>query len=122
MITCCSCNNYPNHYRLFRLTHSRCIVLVPQQDFRSRVGQRAAGGVKFLPRLKPIAEAEVGELDDTLLLKEHHIFRLQVPVHHMQPVTVGDGMDNLGKVTLGHLRRNGTKVVALLAKENNKVF
>ena len=85
------------------LTHSGSIILVPQQYFGSGVGQRAAGGVECRPGLEPVAEAEVGELDDTLLLEEHHVLRLQVPVHHVQPVTVGNGVDNLREVTLGHL-------------------
>lgn len=91
------------------LTHSGSVILVPQQDFRSRVGQRAARGVERLSGLKPVAEAKVGELDDALLLEEHHVLWLQVPVHHVQPVAVGDGMYNLGKVALGHLgkKRDG---------------
>ncbi|KAF3833676.1 hypothetical protein F7725_024880 [Dissostichus mawsoni] len=60
--------------------------------------QRAAGGVERLPGLKPVAEAEVGELDDAQLLEEHHVLWLQVPVHHVQPVAVGDGVDNLGEL------------------------
>ncbi len=104
--------------RFFRLTHSRSVILVPQQDFRSRVGQRAAGGVEFFPGLKPVAEAEVGELDDALLLEEHHVLRLQVPVHHMQPVAVGDGVDNLGEVTLGHL---GEKSNSNVSQHDNYV-
>ncbi len=95
--------------QFLRLTYSRSIVLVPEQDFRSRVGQRAARGVEFFPGLKAVAEAKVGELDDALLLEEHHVLRLQVPVHHVQPVTVGDGVDNLGKVTLGHLEEERQK-------------
>lgn len=85
------------------LTHGGSVVLVAQQDFGGRVGQRAAGGAERLPRLEAVAEAKVGELDDALLLEEHDVLRLQVPVHHVQPVAVGDGVDDLGEVTLGHL-------------------
>lgn len=88
---------------LFGLTHGRSVILVSQQDLGSGVGQRAAGGVELLAGLKAVAEAKVGELDDALLLKEHHVLGLQVPVHHVQPVAVGDGMDYLGEVTFGHL-------------------
>lgn len=108
--------------QFFRLTHSRSVILVPQQYFRSRVGQRTTRGVQFFPGLKPVAEAEVSELDDSLLLKEDHVFWLQVPVHYVQPVTVGDGMDNLGKVTLGHLEKERQRGQQALVISNSTII
>lgn len=87
------------------LTDGGGIVLVAQQDFWSGVGQRATGRVEGLPRLKAVAEAEVGQLDHALFLEEHHVLRLQVPVDHVQPVAVGNGVDNLGEVALGDLEQ-----------------
>lgn len=91
------------------LTDGGGVVLVPQQDFRSGVRQRAAGGAERLPRLEAVAEAEVGQLDHALLLEEHHVLGLQVPVDHVQAVAVGDGVDDLGKVALGDLEGGGTE-------------
>lgn len=90
---------------LHTLTDGGGVVLVPQQDFGSGVRQRAAGRVERLPRLKAVAEAKVGQLDHALLLEEHHVLRLQVPVDHVQPVAVGDGVDDLGEVALGDLEQ-----------------
>lgn len=84
-------------------TYGWSVVLVAKEDFRSRVRQRAAAGGQLLPRLKLVAEAKVSELHQSLFLEEHHVLRLQVPVHHMQSVAVRDGVDDLGKVLLGQL-------------------
>ena len=85
------------------LTDGGGVVLVPQQDLGGGVGQRPAGGAEVLPGAEAVAEAKVGELNQALLLEEHHVLRLQVAVHHPQPVAVGDGVHDLGEVALGQL-------------------
>lgn len=84
-------------------TYSWSIILITQQDFRCRVCQRSTTGCQLFPRLKFVTESKVGELDQPLFLEEHHILWLEVPVHHMQPMAVGDSMDNLGKIFLSQL-------------------
>lgn len=94
-------------WQIWSLTNSWGVVLVSQQDLGRRVGERAARGVELFAGLETVAEAKVGELDHALLLEEHHVLRLQVPVDHVQPVAVGYGVDNLGKVALGNLLGGG---------------
>lgn len=88
---------------LFPLTYSRCVILIPQQDLGGRVGQRTTAGSELLSWLKLVAKAKVCKLDQALLLKEDHILRLQVSVHHVEPVAVRDCMHYLSKVLLCQL-------------------
>ncbi|KAG8143805.1 hypothetical protein E2320_000966 [Naja naja] len=83
------------------LTHSRGIILLAQQDLGGRVGEGAAAGGQHGARLEAATEAKVGELDHPLVLEEEHVLGLEVAVHDMQAVAVGDGMHHLGEVALG---------------------
>lgn len=68
-------------------TDSGRVVRVPQQDLRSRVGQRAARRLQLLARIEPVAEAKVGQLHHAERLEEHHVLGLQVAVDHVKTLT-----------------------------------